>query len=238
MVNAMNVLNAESLRRIVGRRVGDLRQAAGRRQEDVATAARECGLAWSRSKVASLEAGEKAISPEELVLLPLVLSLALGRAVTLTELLDVESDITLSTTVTWPASTVAAMFAGDQEVINRLPVPTSPRTAAIADRALRHVGEATHRLRDLGLDLMTSDARRVQAQSGEAEVKAARRLHEPRMVIDALGLRLWSRSLSAERDRRLGDVAGQPPATVRARRGQITRQLLAEMRDYIDRQGG
>src|SRR4051794_18409181 len=65
-----------TLRQWIGQAVRRLRDEHGRRQDDVAVAARSVGLAWTRGKVAELERGGKAIPAEELLLLPVVLAYA------------------------------------------------------------------------------------------------------------------------------------------------------------------
>src|SRR5882724_9856802 len=91
----------EPLRAVVGRRVRALREQAGVRQDDIAVRARLLGLNWTRSTVAALERGEKAISIEELVLLTTLLNAALGRHygqdwITVAELFDDDADVRLS----------------------------------------------------------------------------------------------------------------------------------------------
>lgn len=94
------------LRVVIGDGVRRVRRAAGARQEDVARIARRYGLTWSRGRIWDLERGEKAISAEELVLLPLVLSDVAGRPINLADLIeDVEAmvDVTRETSLSTDA---------------------------------------------------------------------------------------------------------------------------------------
>ncbi len=63
----------------------------------------------------------------------------------------------------------------------------------------------------------------------DAERKAAIRLGVTPKAVMLRGLRLWGRRLDAERDQRLGDTSQVPARTVQARRGHLTRQLIAEL---------
>lgn len=63
----------------------------------------------------------------------------------------------------------------------------------------------------------------------DAEIKASARLGITTERLQKLASLVWGRSLSEERERRLGDVDDLPRRTVQARRGHITRQLLAEL---------
>ena len=65
---------------------------------------------------------------------------------------------------------------------------------------------------------------------GEAERKAAQTLKWPAVRITALAIRLWSRSLTEERDARAEELASEGKET-RAVRGHITRQLLLEIQN-------
>jgi len=73
---------------MVGANMRRVREAAGRRQEDVAAAAREWGIRWTRSTVAEAEAGTKPLNAAELLLLSRILQAAGCDAPGLAALLD------------------------------------------------------------------------------------------------------------------------------------------------------
>lgn len=74
---------------------------------------------------------------------------------------------------------------------------------------------------------MTSTAMDEAASHQEAELKAARKLRvEPRQIVSA-ARSLWGRSLTAERDARVGPDANH------ATRGHVTRQLVAEIKKRL-----
>src|SRR5258707_11551520 len=71
---------APALATLLGQRLRALREGGGKRQEDLAAAARGHGLSWSRATVAAIETGRRRLSVDELLLLPVALNrLAVGR---------------------------------------------------------------------------------------------------------------------------------------------------------------
>ncbi|MGI8751209.1 MAG: hypothetical protein ACR2MN_02650 [Acidimicrobiales bacterium] len=71
---------------------------------------------------------------------------------------------------------------------------------------------------------------------GEAEHKAARKLDVSTGIVSAASFSLWGRSLTAERNRRVGDVLDGRAR--QASRGHVTRALLGELRDRITQAKG
>jgi transcriptional regulator with XRE-family HTH domain len=195
------------LRDVVGEGVRRVREAAGLRQDDVARVARAHGLAWSQSKVAALERGDKAVSPEELVTIALVLGRASGRDVRVTDLLDSDETVTLTPCLRAPARSVARLLAGSG-----------------ADDATSGIRQTPARA-----DHVT--------RAGDAEEKAGRRLGEHAAVVVTLSRALWGRTLAEERDRIVSERdPDASPDRRRALRGQVTKQLVEQLADEIRRQ--
>lgn len=184
-------VTARPLREVIGERTRTLRETAGKTQDDIARTARRYGLSWSQSRVGLLETGKKSIDAEELLLLPSVLSEALGRVVTITELFDVTGDIALSTTASTPARQISALLNG------------------------KRVGGRSLTPNPLGL----------------ADEQAARTLGVPRDTWARLCWQLWGRTLTEERDARVGVVTDVGSRS--ALRGRATRELYAEVRSFV-----
>lgn len=231
-------VDARPLREAIGAQVARLREDAGKRQDDLATVARRMGLAWNRAKVADLERGAMAVSAEDLLLLPLVLTLALDRddrPVTYAELFATDVHVALSR-CTWVSTRDLPGLLGDtvhRGQVVRLVVPQHEHAAT--RRAFRNRGEdqrsASLRVGNVASELVAATA----AGETEAEQRIARRLGEPREVLTRVYARLWGRSLSAERDARVADALppGTDPRTVQAKRGRITRDLMSEVEEFI-----
>lgn len=226
------------LRQVVGERVRALRESAGARQDDVSAAAQRHGLAWPRSKVAALERGEKSLSAEELLVLPSILTMALDRhdsPVSYVELFDSDAPVRLGragTRSSWAAARdIPEILRGDDKIMTATAKP-SAQAAWVAGQGLA----AQARIRDLDLGrIRASMLSAVESEQTEADAKAARATGESTAVLAFVAAHLWGRSLSAERDRRAAlTIPGDaPPRTVQAKRGRITRDLIAEAKTYI-----
>lgn len=210
----------------MGRAVAEIRTRAGIRQQDLADAARRFGLSWNRSRIATLERGEKAVSIEELVMLAYVLSEACGWDVRVTNLLDSDQRVLLSPVWTAPARSVGQLLAGHGDAPGvrgtRLTVTSLP--PGLVER-MGQLGLAG------GLNVVA-----CLSQVGETEESAGRRLGEHAAVVVALSRVLWGRRLSDERDQIVAEQApGADGERLRALRGQVTRTLVGQMAEEIGR---
>lgn len=242
-----------SLRAALGEGVRRLREEHGVRQEDVSAAARRHGLNWSRVRVGELEAGGKAISADELLLLPLVLSDAVQRSVTLPEILEADLPIELSPEVSLRGWVAHRLLAGDD--LGDVPLGCDGlagpsvgvrRSTGHQPGGVRSVRTGRDRRQQLAERLaiflpaeMTADKRDalLTGTAGEAERKAASRLGEDPLLVLALSRVLWNgRSLSEERDRLVDERpdAGSDPDRLRALRGRVARQLVDQLREAVD----
>ena len=228
---------AKPLREVIGDGVRRLREASGKTQEDVSRAARSIGLAWPPSKIAALERGEKSISPEEMFLLPPMLEMAFDREVSYRDLFTSDVTVTLSPKMKVQASELRAVFSSDQTLDF---LPTRQELAADAMAGLesfrRKLQPITARLKALDLPTSFMELQVAgRAAQGLAEERAARKIGEQKIVVAAIALKLWGRGLTEERDARLAESLPNdaPPATVQAKRGRITRDLVAEITAYI-----
>lgn len=241
--------HARPLREVLGDGARRVREGAELRQEDIARQARIHGLAWDRSRIAALERGEKAVSAEDLAVLPLVYSRACRRPVALAELMQVPDDarIRLTSRVEMSGRALARAYSGgdlDSLPIRELHAPSELRPDVAA--ALARSDAVTDRIIELGLlgaDPTASEVegaiRRGAEALGEAERKAGQRLGEDAVVVASLAFAVWGRSLTSERDRLLGSRADTDDAgRRRALRGRITRQLVDQLRDEITRRTG
>lgn len=69
------------------------------------------------------------------------------------------------------------------------------------------------------------------AAGGDLEQKVGRRTRLDPIAVALVARQAWGRSLTEERDRRVAELApsGTTPRVIQARRGHVTRQLLAEL---------
>ena len=76
----------------------------------------------------------------------------------------------------------------------------------------------------------------LRAAAGEAERKAARVLGATPVLVALAAVKCWGRPLTDEREDRMTNagVEGVSPRVLQARRGHVTRTLLAELRSLLD----
>jgi transcriptional regulator with XRE-family HTH domain len=198
----------------IGSTIRHLREAAGRRQEDVASSARDLSLLWVHATVAALETGRRDLSIEEFLLLPRILQGA-GIDRSLPDLLG-EGSIALSPAVAASAEELRGVLAGSQPDDDWKPTVPGDSLAGAKSK--------------YGADLAV-----INEARDDATLKAARRLGVEPIVIAQGARKLWGRSLAAERDERVkqgGSDAGQA-RTLQAHRGHVTRALLDELRQAL-----
>lgn len=110
---------------------------------------------------------------------------------------------------------------------------TLKRTMEVGHLRQAFLGRGVEAARALSRNYLDKTARVAPEAlaAGDAEVKAAARLGMTPLALTQAAIRLWGRSLSAERDRRVGLQVTEKldSRSVQALRGHITRALLAEI---------
>jgi transcriptional regulator with XRE-family HTH domain len=226
--------------RYLGERIRTLRTERGLTQEQLAEEVRRLwGLPWSRPTLTAIESGSREVAALEFLALSDVFLISPQELLEGPEG-DRMADRTANRMATWlevgPGSSVNLVT-----VLRALEPRTRRQVLDGRDTpATRSTAEQISSLPELRRQL---EARRIkptpealaqvaQGERGEAEKKAAVVLGlDPRRVA-VLSLKLWGRSLTAEREARF---AKQEPKTtsatsLRTLRGHITRDLIAELR--------
>jgi transcriptional regulator with XRE-family HTH domain len=223
----------------IGQRLRALRDEHGVTADTLAMQARRLGLGWQRSTVGTIEAGRRRLTGEELLLLPLLLSMALPVTVTLRDLLD--RDIALTDELVMTPNGFRQLLDERAAVYGGYRL-TSQRPAAAAGNDPQSSVELWRRIERLWPDVHAGsrlDLARLRAveraAGGEAEQKAARTLDCSALDVSALAHRLWGRGLTEERDRRVHESGHDmdTPAAVRVRRGHVTRLLVDELTPLV-----
>ncbi len=209
--------DAVTLRALVSANIGRLRAASAVPLERVAQAAGVYGLKWTKSWLESVEQGNRALTGEQLLLMPLVLSAALTRRVSLLDLLSGEEPVALSAEHPVEAAHLREVVSGGPSM---RPFPTVPSdaTSLLVAANLQAVEKMrTVRSANLG-DIDVRTLNQAEAGAGQAEEKLARKLGVPVIVVIAAAASLWGHSLTDERD-----AQTQDPAEANA----VTRRLCA-----------
>ena len=193
---------------------------------------------WTRTRIAAIERGDKAISAEDLLRLVAVLEIAADRPVDIAELFDSPDCIALSDIARIGARDFAEVLRGSP-VSDRASLDLTlalPVQVEIDEAELRRLANRRLAIYAAGGHPVTiGQEKEVKKGFGEADERASRELNEPRSTFQSLCAVLWGQSLSAERDARLAAAGTDQgsPASVAARRGRVTRELLREARELL-----
>lgn len=199
----------------VGANVKRLRLARGLRQADLAAHMGVHGIEWTQATVAKVEAGKKAVTLEEFV----VLGPALVAPVL--DLLDGADTMTIGSS-TYSAEQVRTVLAEPSKAgLLLFAKPASPEESA-AHEAARE-----------------ADARLVESKVAKRLTEALGREVDATLVA-RVAKSLWGRTSIAERrDLLMAERAPEvaTPRTIQAIRGRVTRDLAEQIGDEIRRRG-
>lgn len=204
----------EPIRAVVGRNVHDVRERQAMTAEELARRARVAGLNWSTSRVFDLEAGRKAVSLGELLVLAQALT-GSGHAVTLPDLLYSADPVEVTETFHIRGEDLRRALTGGTVRLRPDSAPERPHERLLA--ALESLDV------DVDMDALVA----AQEAAGAAEEKAAQVLDTDRLTVLVAAVALWGRGVSQERDARV-----DPDSTPQAR-GHVTRALIAELGEYL-----
>lgn len=204
-----------TLYEVFGGNLREMRKSRGWSQDQLARRAREEGLSWSRSSVAAVEAGRKTLDLTEVVLV----TVAVGGG--LPELLAGDGEAALSQLAQMSLESIRSILSGDD--------PISAVTTA--DKTLAKLASQVKTR-----DKVNARRRATLPPYGEAEQKAARKLGVSVELLAETSFRLWGHSLTDEREARVGPLSRSDSITsLRALRGRVTRQLLADLEPQLVR---
>lgn len=222
----------------LGGRIRELREAEGVTQDELARAARRVSLTWRRSTVAAIEGGSRSLALEEFLLLPTVLSMALGEEFGIRDLFGNQRRVHLTPDVEAEVDWLLEMLGGVTETLGHMRGSSLKRDQSALtlsglmirrDEWMAHVDEVRASVpRGTSIRVMQDGQR-------EGEQKAGRRLGVSGFVIAEAAHRLWDHGLTDERERRLREAAPEGgERQVRAVRGHITRRLMEELAPVVE----
>jgi transcriptional regulator with XRE-family HTH domain len=253
----MRQREVKALRVILGEQLRYLREASGKRQEDLAVAARQCGFRWTQATVAAIESGRRTIEPEEMLGLPLILYKAKirkqnegkeHRLVELPDLLSQEEWIAINPRYEIHGQALREILHG-RFGEGRLGHHNAPflremrrKLAPLMKGAKRQAEELGAIFRVLWPEAKGKEQEAIytnaqEAQDGDAEQKASRKLGVSSFAIAAAAHKVWGHSLTEERDRQVAEqtTADTPPRTIQALRGHISRSLLTQLQPLVEK---
>lgn len=220
----MNATLAQAL----GRNARELRKRAGATLDDVALYARLHGLPWSTGRVSDFESGKVTPNLETVLALASALARATDNPVKLSDLMTTDVPVSINDKMTMNADQLDAASRGNPitgDLPDLAPLPARAREIAQRMASLTHEWKILPAERRRGLDPVAYT--RTLATLRESDVRVIKQLDITREVGAAIMVKLWGHNFSDERDRRGGRSANAQ------RRGQISRQLKAEMEEVI-----
>jgi transcriptional regulator with XRE-family HTH domain len=229
---------------LIAKGVAEVRRRNGWTQEQTANAFRSHGLrAWRTSTVGSLEAGLRRPRLDEALLMARALGVTLDKLIPGGDDERVELGDDAEVSPRWIREMLSGDFYRDRW-LEELPYERFPVDDAIAEAVSRSHEESKRVRADLAplvqwarqhdVKVMSADMFAVWERASDAERHAARRLGvEVTRVKLASRIQWEQRSFDEERDRRVGDVDQLEPRSRQARRGLVTREMLAELRAVL-----
>lgn len=244
-------MTERTISKVIGDRARQLRLEAGATLDDVAVAARRYGAQWTHSRIRKLEAGDNALTVDSLLILAAALSAVSDGDVQLATLIDDGSDtprpldehlVQLSPSYSTLIQDVAGWFMGNPVDPTQVVVTTKKTGWGRSDFKWQWILSRQLRQNPAAMEMTESafidSSMTWLAAAGLAEERAAASLTVNLGALTGHSVSLWGTSLSAERDRRaeLWSQQSGVPASAQ-KRGQITRDLLRELRTSIESDG-
>ena len=228
---------------LIGAGVAEARRRKRWTQEDLARSLRYHGLeSWRTGSVGQLEAGLRRPRLDEVVLI--CASLGVG----LDELLpDADEPVEIGDGAVLTSRDIRAILGGHEMPGSggEASFPGDRKTAEDAGRFRHELGKMEDLLRPIA-DRHPQELQKAREAGlgwdnasrpfADAERHAARRLGANLGQVRLAAWALWQRDFTEERDARIGskEMAALEPRSLQARRGIVTRSMLAELRAELD----
>jgi transcriptional regulator with XRE-family HTH domain len=217
---------ADSVAEVIGAGARALRLDAGVTLEQMARAAQLYGLPWTSGRVGDFEAGRTAPSLPTLVAAAAALGDVIGRPVSLAELVTGEGEVHINDKLSLDTSALRAALAGAS--ITAHAIPQILATQEMQEMAQLMISQTNfhwpNRLRAVDPDLRQE----VLRDFSESDARMCKNIGVDQVLGAAAMAALWRRTFTAERDHRAG------PDAKAQRRGQISRQLKADLQEVIN----
>jgi transcriptional regulator with XRE-family HTH domain len=217
---------AGSVAKVIGEGARALRLDAGVTLEQMARAARIYGLSWTSGRVGDFESGNVAASVPTLVAAAAALGEAIGRPVSLAELVTGEGQVNINDKLSFDKSALRAALSG--ETVSAPAIPDLLPAEEVHELASLLSSQTNFHWSDR-LRAVHPDLRRdVLRDFNESDARMCKNIGVDQVLGATAMAALWRRTFTAERDNRAG-----PDANAQ-RRGQISRQLKADLQEVIN----
>ncbi len=231
---------------LIARGVAEARRKNGWTQEQTANTFRSHGLhAWRTSTVGSLEAGLRRPKLDEALLMARALGVTLDKLIPGGDDQRVELGDNAVVSPRWIREMLRGEFFREDRSLEELPYERFPLDDIMAEvqRRAQAEQERIGPLEALIMEwderhedkLMAGDLFASHKRPTDAERHAAQRLGVEVAHVKLASRALWDhRDFDQERDLRVGNVDELEPRSRQARRGLVTREMLAELRALFD----
>lgn len=210
---------------VIGAGARELRLDAAITLEEMARTAQGYGLPWTSGRVGDFESGRTAPTLPTLLAATAALGKAIGRPITLAELVTGVGKVQINDNLTLDKSVIrTALSGGGLEVTSIRLTPATIRAAQEVIIKNTSTARWPKRLRTVKADLHL----KVLQGFTETDARMCKNIGVNPILGAAAMAALWRRTFSAERNHRAG-----PDANAQ-HRGQISRQLKAELKQVIN----
>jgi len=235
---------------IVRRNVATLRSKAGLTQQGLADEMLLRGIAWTRETVAQVETTNRRMGLTEAVAVAASLDVPLAR------LAATGADAVAVGDAEWTTAYLGAAIAGTAGDVfppgsysvgsfRRVEPyePMAPETPIPPDAVVER-GRGPRERRAGDIEETVSSGRRSTDAPSQAPQKTADRIERRLRLrvtagdVDTAAQQLWSRSLDAERERRVSDRHALTGGSLQTIRGHVSRDLDRELAHEMERQNG
>jgi transcriptional regulator with XRE-family HTH domain len=216
---------AVSVAKVIGEGARALRLDAKVTLEQMARAAQRYGLPWTSGRVGDFESGRTAPSLPTLVAAAAALGEAIGRPVSFAELVAGKGQVQINDKLSLDKSALRAALSGGSVNAHAIPLILTAQEIEIAQVIISQTRfHWPKRLRAVKPDLRQE----VLRDFNESDARMCKNIGVDQVLGAAAMAALWRRTFTAERDNRAG-----PDANAQ-RRGQISRQLKADLQELIN----
>lgn len=230
---------------LIAKGAAAVRRRNGWTQEQAAHAYRVHGLpSWRTSTVGSLEAGLRRPRLDEVILMCAALNVTLADLVRAADE-DGANQVELGDGAVLSTRVILGFLYEGFDEIDELPhkdpratmrFPVSGKVEELISQAAAEQEHLRPALMSIvawgvqhGVRLVADDYFGAFRAPSDAERHAARRLNLDPAQVRLAARALWRRDFDQERDSRIGNVAEMEPRSRQARRGLVTREMLAEI---------
>jgi transcriptional regulator with XRE-family HTH domain len=235
---------------LIGKGFAEARRRQGLTQEQAARRLQGRGLtAWRKSTVGQLEAGLRRPRLDEVLLMAAALQVPVDKLIPGEDDERVELGDGATVSPRWIREMLTGEFYRDTERPGRqVPYARFPVQEVMAQMTDRLQAEREYyRVRTAPIRehakvddhyIPGEDEHRMFDPPTDTERHAARRLGVPVPILKYAARTRWDhRDFDEERDSRVGNVDELPPRSRQARRGLVTREMLADLDAFLDRVG-